>query len=202
MAQDITVTLQNFGSNNEVLPYLVKNRRHLTMMDITHAAEWALDPGFIQRDAIVQFILNLPRAQQHQIDDEKCLLWYYPYTEDSDAHFPIVLPCGDIVGADCLRESLKDCESCPCCRAIIFTRPAAAPPLTNPRSESILRGLHQSGKVFLEETMMGSACVKSYAAFCTWAGDDSTNIQSVIGRTIAKENIRQLDLAGIAQTLT
>ena len=200
MAQDITGTLPNFGSNNEVLPYLVKNRSHLTMMDITLAAEWALDPGFIQRDAIVQFILNLPRAQQHQLDDEKCLLCYYPYEEDSDdAHFPIVLPCGDIVGAACLRDSLKDCESCPCCRAIIFTRPAAAPPLADPRSESILRGLHQSGKVFLEETMMSD---KSYAAFGTWARGDSTNIQSFIGRTIAKENIRQLDLlAGIAQTL-
>ena len=63
-----------------------------------------------------------------------------------------------------------------------------------------MRGLHQSGKVFLEETIMGSASVKSYAAFCAWARGDNTNIQSVIGRTIAKENIKQLDLAGIAQT--
>lgn len=194
MAQGITGTLPNFNSNNEVLPYLIENRHHLTMMQITHASGWALDPGFIQRDAIAQFILTLPRAQQHQLDDEECLLCLNPYETDSDAHFPIVLPCGHIVGAACLNESLKDGESCSHCRVTIFTTPAAAPQLANPASEEILRGLLQSGRVFLEETMLGSGSDKSYAAFSRWAHGDITDVESFIARTIAKELIRKFEL--------
>lgn len=193
MAQGITGTLPNFASNNEVLPYLIENRHHLTMMQITHASDWALDPGFLQRDAIAQFILTLPHAQQHQLEEEECLLCCNPYEIDSDAHFPIVLPCGHIFGAACLNESLKDSESCSHCRATIFTRPAAPPHLANPASEEILRGLLESGRVFLEDTMLGSGSDKSYAAFSGWAHGYSTNFQSFIDRTIAKELIRKFE---------
>lgn len=195
MAQGITGTLPNFSSNNEVLPYLIENRHHLTMMQITHASDWALDPGFIQRDAIAQFILTLPRAQQHQLDDEECLLCCNPYKIDSDAHFPIVLPCGHIVGAACLDESLKDNESCSHCRATIFTRPAAAPNLANPGSEEILRRLLQSGRVFLEERMLDPESDRSYTAFSRWAHGYSTDVESLIARIIAKELIRKFELS-------
>lgn len=195
MAQGITGTLPNFSSNNEVLPYLIENRHHLTMMQITHASDWALDPGFIQRDAIAQFILALPRAQQHQIDDDECLLCCNPYEIDSDVHFPIVLPCGHIYGVACLAESLKESESCFYCRATILTRPAAAPPLANPGSEVILRGLLQSGRAFLEEGMLGSGSDKSYAAFSRWAHGYSTDVESFIARTFAKQLISKFELS-------
>lgn len=195
MAQGTTGTLPNFNSNNEVLPYLIENRHHLTMMDIIHACHWALDPGFIQRDAIAQFILTLPRAQQHQLHDEECLLCCNEYETDSGAHFPIVLPCGHIVGAVCLIESLKDSESCYYCRTTIFTRPAAAPPLADPSSEAKLRSLLQVGRVFLQETTLSSESDKSYAAFYRWAHGYSTDFESFIARTIAKQLIQGLKLS-------
>lgn len=194
MAQGFTGTLPNFNSNNEVLPYLIENRHHLTMMQITYASDWALDPGFIQRDAIAQFILALPRAQQHQIEDEECLLCCNPYETDSDAHFPVVLPCGQIFGAACLRESLKESESCFYCRATIFTRPAAAPPLADPGSKKVLRGLLLSGRVFLEEGELDSESDKSYAAFSRWAQGNSTDVESFIARTIAKQLVTKFEL--------
>lgn len=201
MAQDIPGTLPNFSSNNEVLPYLFENRNNLTMMQIIHASDWALDPGFIQRNAITQFILRLPRAQQHQlVGNEECLLCNDPYETTSDAlHFPIVLPCCElIVGAACLFESLKTSESCVLCRATILTRPAAAaPPLANPASEGILRGLLKSGRDFLEEESISD---KSYAAFKSWAhgnGTNSTDVESIIARALAREAIRKFQLSSL-----
>lgn len=193
MAQDFTGRLPNFNSSNDVRTYLIENRHHLNMIKITDASDWAMDPGFIQRDAIAQFILTLPRAQQHQLDDERCLLCLSPYDTVSDAHFPIVMPCGHIVGAACLSESLEDSESCPYCRATIFTRPAAAPHLANPSSETILRGLLQSGRAFLEETMLSSQSEKSYAAFYRWAHGHSIDSETVIFHALAREINRQLE---------
>lgn len=206
MAQDITGTLPNFSSANEVLPYLLENRNRLTMMQITDAVDWALDPGFVQRDAITQFILSLPRAQE---PDEKCRLCYEPYGTDSPEvvaiHFAIVLPCcWHIVGAPCLYQLLKDSESCSLCRETIFTRPPRAPPLDNPASKGILRALLKSGRTFIdkEDSMLlasgyGSGSDRSYAAFCSWAHGKSSNVENIIARTLARDAIRRFELSSI-----
>lgn len=194
MAQGVTGTLPNFNSNEEVLPYLIKNRHHLTMREIRNASAWALDPGFIQRDAIAQFVPTLPRAQQHQIDDGDCLLWCgKPYDTDSGAHFPVALPCGHIVGATCLYEMLKDSETCFHCGSTIFTRPAV-PRLANLNSEQLLQGLVNVGGVFIEETMLGSGSDVSYAAFCTWARGHCTDFLIYTYRLLADQLITQLEL--------
>lgn len=195
MAQGITGSLPNFNSNNDVLPYLIAHRNHLTMAEIIYACDWALDPGFIQRDAITQFMLTLPIAQQHQLEDDECPLCCSPYEADSNVHFPIQLPCGHILGDICLGELLKDSESCLFCRATIFTRPAAAPPLANRRSEDILRGLLQSGNFFLTETTTDSRSEKSFAAFCSWAHGRGGDNQSIIARLVATEKIGQMEFS-------
>lgn len=192
MAEGQIGRLPNFNSNNEVLPYLIEHRSHLTMTDITHACAWALDPGFIQRDAIAQFVFSLNRAQPDQLDDGECPLCCSPYERHSKDHFPVLLPCGHIVGADCLSESLKDNESCPYCRATIFTAPAAAPPPAYSGSEELLRGLLQSGRAFLTETL-GSKSGKSYAAFYSWAHDRGGDNESIMARIVAKQKIGQLE---------
>lgn len=195
MAQGVTATLPSFNSIEEVLPYLIKNRHHHTMTEIRHASDWALDPGFIQRDAIAQFVPTLPRAQQHQIDDENCLLWCgKPYDTDSGAHFAVALPCGHIVGASCLHEMLKDSETCFHCRSTIFTKPAV-PRLAKSSSEELLQGLVNVGGVFIEETMSASGSDVSYAAFCTWARGHCTDFQIYTYRLLASQLIEQLELA-------
>lgn len=198
MAQGVTGRLPTFNSNNEILPYLAQHRNHLTMTDITHACAWALDPGFIQRDAIAQFIFSLPRAQPHQLDEEECPLCCSPYDADSNDHFPVLLPCGHIFGADCLSEWLKKSESCIYCRAPTFHAPAAAPPLASRTSEEILRGLLQSGREFLTETLLGSGSDKSYAAFYRWAHGHGRDSESIILRLVAREMIGQLELSVIS----
>lgn len=202
MAQDITGTLPTFSSANEVLPYLLENRNRLTMMQITEAVDWALDPGFTQRDAITQFILSLPRAQE---PDEECRLCYNPYEtvfpEALAIHFPIVLPCcWHIFGAPCLYQLLKDSESCSLCRETIFTRRPRAPPLDNPTSEEILRALLKSGRTFInkEDSMLlasgyASGSDRSYAAFCSWAHGHSSNVENIIARTLAREAITKFE---------
>lgn len=190
-------TRPNFNSNNEVLPYLIENRENLTMTDITDACAWALDPGFIQRDAIAQFVFSLPPAQASQLDDGECRLCCSPYNTHSEDFFP-VLPCGHIFGADCLRESLKDNERCPYCRATIYTAPAPASPPANSSSEETLRGLLQSGTAFLKETLTGSESDKSYAAFYSWAHGHGRDNESIIARFFAKGMIGQLELSVVS----
>lgn len=63
--------LPNFTLIHQVLPYLNNHRNNLSMVDIKNACAWALDPGFIQRDAIAKFVHALPRAQQQQLIDNE-----------------------------------------------------------------------------------------------------------------------------------
>ena len=209
MAQGVTGTLPHFNSNEDVLPYIIKNRHNLTMTEIREASDWALDPGFVQRDAIAQFVPTLARAQPHQIDDDddNCLLWCgKPYeTAETEtetettagAHFPVALPCGHIVGASCLHEMLKESETCFRCGSTIFTRPAV-PRLDDLGTEQLLQGLVNVGGVFIEEETIsaGSGSVDvSYAAFCTWARGHCTDYQIYTYRLLADQLITQLELA-------
>ena len=211
-------SLPNFTSILQVRTYLNDHRDHLSMVDITNACDWALDPGFIQRDAIARFVHALPHAQQQQVvDDEQhknshddqqqpgqdeqhlsedgCPLCCRPYDVDSGAHFPAVLPCGHVVGATCLKKSLKDTDTCFDCGATVFTKPAATTALANPGDEGILRGLVQSGGVFLEEKIWAPGSDKSYAAFFRWAYGHGMDHDSIIARLHARETIGKLDIS-------
>ncbi len=205
--------LPKFTSIHQVLPYLNNHRNHLSMVDITNACDWALDPGFIQRDAIAKFVHALPRAvddeqqkyshhgqqqphhdDQQQLVKDECPLCCRPYDVDSGAHFPVVMPCGHVVGAACLKELLKDTEACFHCGATVFKVPAATTTLANPRHEGILRGLLQSGGVFLGEKMSVLGSDKSYAAFFRWAHGHGTEHDSIMARLHARETIGKLDI--------
>lgn len=196
------------------------------MVDITNACDWALDPGFIQRDAIAQFVRALPRAQQQKdvgneqqnyshanqqllgrdkqqqprhdeqqhLGEDECPLCCRPYDVDSGAHFSVVLPCGHVVGALCLQELLKDTEACFHCEATVFKVPAATTTFTNPGHEGIIRGLLQSGGVFLGERMSVLGSDKSYAAFFRWAHGHGTDHDSIMARLHARETIGKLDI--------
>lgn len=193
-------SLPNFTSIQQVRTYLDDHRDILSMVDITNACDLALDPGFIRRDAIARFVHSLPRAQQQQfindmqqLSEDECLLCCKPYDADSGAHFPVALPCGHVIGSSCLKKSLKDTDICFECGATVFTAPAAATTLTDPEHEGILRGLVQSGGVFLEERSWVLGSDKSYAAFFSWAHGHGTDHDSIIARLHAKETIRKLD---------
>lgn len=202
--------LPNFTSIHQVLPYLNNHRNNLSMVDIINACDWALDPGFIQRDAIAKFVHALPRAQQPQLVDneqqqarqdeqpqlgqDECPLCCRPYGAGSGAHFSVILPCGHVVGVTCLKEFLKDTEACFDCGATVFKIPAATTTFTNPGHEGILRGFLQSGGVFVEEKMSVLGSDKSYAAFFRWAHGHSTDHDSIIARLHARETIGNLDI--------
>lgn len=225
MAPGITEVLQNFTSIEQVLPYL-NNHQNVSMVEITNACDWALDPGFVRRDAIANFVLTLPRAQQQQLgdkeqpitsndeekhrgddggeqvgsgkehdDEQECPLCGRLYEVASGAHFPVVLPCGHVAGATCLKELLKDTEICFDCEAPTATLPAARTTLTNPRSQQIVRGLLQSGSVFLEEKKASAESDKSFAAFERWAYGRGTDHDSTMARLHAKEVIGELDFS-------
>lgn len=212
-------SLPNFTSIYQVRTYLNDHRDHLSMVDITNACALALDPGFIQRDAIASFVQTLSHASQQQVfadeqhedrhDDQQllaqnehqhpgedgCPLCCGPYAVDPGAHYPVALPCGHVIGASCLKKSLQDDDTCFECGATVFTIPASTTAIANPEHEGIIRGLVQSGGIFLEENSSVPGSDKCYAAFCRWAYTHSTDHDSIMARLHAKATIRKLDIS-------
>ena len=135
------------------------------------------------------------KVDQQQIDDDECPLCCRLYEVDSDAHFPVALLCGHTAGATCLKMFLRDSEECFHCGAKIFTRPAAAQSLTDPKNGDILHGFLQSGNVFLEDQELVPGSDKSYTAYYRWSRGRSPNHENLIARLHAREIIGMLDFS-------
>lgn len=193
----------SFASCEEVLPYLSRNWHLLTMTELTRICAWGLDPGFVQHDAIIQFVRSLPRIKHDQLPREQdCHVCFSPYSTHPPCDIPAVrLRCGHIVGAECLCEWLTTHDSCPQCRTNVCSNPAAQPRqhLANLRHAQVLRGLLESGRKFLMEIRsgsnsgMGSVYVEGYEAFHGWAYTPSDSLggnhRSIVARIHARAHI-------------
>ena len=190
----------NFNSCEEVLPYLSRNWHLLTMTEFTNICAWGLDPGFVQREAITQFIKSLPRIQKYQLSkEEECGICFRPYNAHYSSDIPAVrLCCGHIVGVDCLYEWLEDQDSCPHCHIEVAHRQAMQPKekLSNFRHAQILRGILESGKKFLAEIRSGSGSVyvEGFSSFRRWAFTNRVgNDGSIVARIHARAHIARWD---------
>ena len=204
----------NFNSPEDVVPYLIRHWDLLTMTEVTRACAWGLDPGFIQHDAIVHFIRSLPRFPEEQLPTmQDCHICYSPYPEHPTCEIPGVrMRCGHIVAASCLCEWLKLHVSCPKCRSRICYNPATLPRqhVSNLHHYQALRGLLESGTIFLEEVRasrtsgLGSIYVEGYQAFRRWAYTPTKNldgnIETIVARIHARAHIaRWLSSTGLAK---
>lgn len=191
------VVMPNFTSCEEVLPYLCHNLHQLTMTQITNACAWGLDPGFVQRDAITDFIRSLPHIQRNQLPQEQdCFICFHPYNTHSSDSPAVRLCCDHIVGAECLFEWLKDQGFCPHCYIEVFSTVPPQQHLSSLRHAQVLRGILESGKKFLAEIRSGSGSiyVEGFDSFRNWAFQRlGRNHGSVVARIHARAHIARWD---------
>lgn len=167
------------------------------MTEVTNACAWGLDPGLIQRKAIVKFIRSLPMIKQNLLPvAQDCHICYKPYCKHALCDIPGVrVRCGHIVAALCLCEWLTDHIHCPQCHYKIYSEPDTVQHqhLASLRHSQALRGLLESGNKFLDEVYssrtsgLGSIYVEGCHAFECWAytpchtlGGDSETVRARI----------------------
>lgn len=175
-----------FNSSHDVLPYIARHRWQMTMPEIMNSCIWAMDPAAVERDTIQAFLQSLPRLQLEELTEKDCPICLDEYGSDSVNDTPTKLPCGHILGADCVRTWLvSGRDTCPQCRQQIFFRPVTLEFFSHPHLQLLeLRG---AARIFLEETDGQSD--QSYRAFRRWATGDAIDMNSMAYRRLASNAI-------------
>lgn len=184
-----------YTSNEEVLPYIAQNRFHLTLSEITNACAWALDPACIERAAIFFFVRSLrqidPKGLGPEPHEQNCSICLNEYGTVSETDTPIKMPCGHIMGAECIGKWLKVSVTCPQCRRRVFARPVEPGNLMDQERDVLLREILSAGRDFLTETFW--KVDESYDAFCAWAQGVGQDEDSSVSRLLAQDCITKLE---------
>lgn len=179
-----------FTSSHDVLPYIARHRWELTIPTIMSFCVWARSPAAAELDTIQVFLQTLQRLQLEELTEKNCPICLDEYGTESPSDTPTKLPCGHILGADCIYSWLKSGRNtCPQCRQEIHFRPI-------PLEISIyyhlqLRELSGAGRVFLDETRGQGD--QSYHAFFRWATGDAMDMISLAYRRQALVTIVNIE---------
>lgn len=183
-----------YSSSEEVLPYIIKNRFQMTLSEITNVCAWALDQNCVERGAILKFVRSLrhidPTSLGSDPTDQQCSICLEKYGIVLGSDAPAQLPCGHIMGAECLKKWLVRSESCPQCRRRVFKRPGQPDEFTKERD--LLRGILIAGTDFLSETLW--EINENYFAFYRWASEVGPNDQSAASRRLAVDCMTELEM--------
>lgn len=180
-----------FTSSHDVLPYIARHRWELTMPTIMSFCIWARSPAAVELDTIQAFVQTLPRLQLEELTEKDCLICLDEYGTESPRDTPTKLPCGHILGADCMYSWLRSGRNtCPQCRQEIPFRPI--PLEISIYCQLQLREVSGAGKVFLDETHGQGD--QSYRAFCRWATGDAMDMISMAYRRQALAIIVNIEI--------
>lgn len=71
-------------------------------------------------------------------DDTSCHICMDPFSSTEDPESPVRLPCGHVMGRNCISKWLTTSNSCPLCRFVLFEHEVWTPPLTDTELEGLL----------------------------------------------------------------
>lgn len=180
-----------FTSSHEALRYIARYRQELTIPTIMSFCRWARSPAAVERDTILGFLQTLPRLQLEELTEKDCPICLNEYGTESPSDTPTKLPCGHILGADCMYSWLKSgSRTCPQCRHEISFGPIALE--SSIYCHLQLREVSGAGRVFLEETR--GERDQSYHAFCRWATGDVMDMTSMAYRRQALATIVTIEI--------
>lgn len=183
-----------YSSREEVLPYIIKHRFQMSLSEITNICAWALDRNSVERAAILNFVRSLghidPASLGPDPSDQDCSICLNKYDIVPESDTPAKLPCGHIMGAECIQKWLRFCETCPYCRSRVFRRPDEPEEFTDERN--LLRDILIAGTDFLTETFWDAD--ESYIAFYHWASGAEYNDQSAASRSLAMDCMTKLEM--------
>lgn len=152
------------------------------MSNIVNSCTWAMDLAAVERDTIQSFLHGLQRFELEELTEKDCPICLNEYGSDCPDDTPTKLPCGHILGADCLYTWLiSGRNTCPQCRHQIFFRPAPLEFFSDPHLQ--LLKVRDAARNFLEET--DGQVDQDYRAFRRWATGDTIDINSMAYRRLA-----------------
>lgn len=179
-----------FTSSHDVLPYIARHRWELTIPVIMDFCTWAMNPAAVERDSIPAFIQSLPRFQLEELSEKDCPICLDEYGTYSPSDTPTKLPCGHILGANCMYSWLMSGRNtCPQCRQEIYFRPVPLELYSDLHLQLLeVRG---AGRVFLED--IDGQFDQSYFAFCRWATRNGMDVTSTAYRRLALNTIETIE---------
>lgn len=142
-------------TNDQIVHDVICKRFMFSLDEIEDILAGILDPTTIKHNEIFRFVVNLPCIKPKDLgpapEDQNCFVCLNKYGRGDhfDTDTPAKLPCGHILGADCLMYWLKDHESCPLCRRTVFARPVASGHLNDPKLEQLARNFLFYAKTYL-----------------------------------------------------
>ena len=182
-------------TNDQIVHEVICNRNLFSLCEIESILASILDPQTIDHNKITRFVVNLPRVKSADLNqeskDQNCgiCLSKYGKEENLDKDTPAKLPCGHVIGAECIKLWLQQHKSCPLCRREVFTRTFVSGHLNDPKLEQAARDFLFFLKTYLlEETTKRFTSKKSYisarlskpgmyddySSFVAWVKEGST----------------------------
>lgn len=159
------------------------------MTTVMNYCTWAVDRAAVERDTFQAFLQSLSRLQLEELTEKDCPVCLDEYGTESPSDTPTKLPCGHILGADCMYSWLMSGRNtCPQCRREIYFRPLPLQLSSYPHLQ--LLDVRGAGRIFLDEREQGD---HSYRAFCHWATADAMDITSMIYKRMALTTINSIE---------
>ena len=69
------------------------------------------------------FVNNLPDVDVKDVESGTCDICMEPFARSEDCESAVQLPCGHIMGRQCISKWLESSNSCPLCRRVLFENP-------------------------------------------------------------------------------
>ena len=177
-------------TNEQIIHEVICNRSLFSMSEIESILASILDPATIVHNEIIRFVVSLPCIQPVDLgpepEDQNCAVCLNKYGRQDhlDKDTATKLPCGHIMGAECIKTWLKRRKTCPLCRRKVFSRPVVSGRLNDQKLEQVARDFLFYAKTYLldlktkiygnKQVFMSSLVSQpwmddSYPAFVAWA---------------------------------
>lgn len=153
-----------------------------------------MDPAAVERSAIRALVQSLPFLPTEElgpdVTEKDCPICLSEYGTGSPNDVPVKLPCGHILGADCMHTWLNSGKNtCPQCRHQVFNRPVPLGLFSHQHLQLLeVRG---AARTFLTETYWHID--QSYYAFRRWANGDTDDMNSMAYRRLALDAIHTIE---------
>ena len=182
-------------TNEQIVHEVICNRDVFSLREMESILASILDPITIQHNETTRFVVSLPYIKPADLgpepEDQNCAVCLNKYGREDhlDKDTPAKLPCGHIIGAECIKTWLKQRESCPLCRKKVFARPVVSGHLNDPELEQVARDflfyaktylLEEKTKIFTNEELYMSAMMSQpwmyddYSSFVSWVKEGGT----------------------------
>lgn len=109
----------------------------------------------VSTQAGTKFVDQLPGMNLKDLPkDSSCNICMDPFSSTEDPELPVRLPCGHVIGRNCISKWLATSNSCPLCRRVFFEPEVRNPPLTETELRAMLQTTRPATETDLDERVV------------------------------------------------